>query len=481
MYHRNLVLCALLVIASIAAPPPPGARRLRPAHSQVVRGEPAAELYMYQQPVGPDLTRWYTGAKYEPKLGCYLGAFIDFDGDLRQTVTDANHIVHRDPKEFEAITGRTHATYFFYLGYGKPLPLAWVKHLAAEGKMVQVALEPNDGMESVRDGAYLTQLAQQMKASGAHIFLRFGAEMNGSWTAYHPDPALFREKFRLVHDVMARLAPNVAMVWCPYMIPTKGMDAYYPGDDAVDWVGVNMYSVTLHNNLWTEPGAEEHPCDLLRYVYDHYAARKPIMICEYGATHDAAAEDRTRASFAIRAILTLYASLPRIYPRVKCINYFDGDAIHFVPGHPYNDYSITDDPTITAAYREAISSPWFLGAEEPADDPPAAEPMPLLAGTRLSGLVHLTCWARGRSDRVVVRYFVDGRGIYAAALPNDWDFTWDSGSVKPGLHRITLRVFNSAWHVIASKSVLVRTGPALPVVPPPPAGSRHHARRRRRK
>ena len=481
MHYRHAVLSLALAIVAVHAwsahAPPP----VPPARSQVVRGAPAAGLYIYQQPVGADLTRWYTGAKYEPRLGCYLGAFIDFDGQLTHTVIDSNHIVHREPKEFEAITGRSHATYFFYLGYGKPLPLSWVKHLAAEGKMVQIALEPNDGLAEVHDGTYLTHLAQQMAASGAQIFLRFAAEMNGAWTAYHTDPALFRQKFRLVHDVMARLAPNVAMVWCPYMIPTQDIAEYYPGDDAVDWVGVNMYSVTLHNNLWSEPGAEEHPCDLLRFVYSHYAARKPIMICEYGATHDAVAEDRTRAAFAIRAILTLYASLPRLYPRVKCINYFDGDAIHFVPGHPYNDYSITDDPTITAAYRAAIASPWFLGAEEPADDPPAAEPMPLLSGAHLTGIVHLTCWARSRSDHVAVRYLVDGRGVYAAALPDDWDFKWDSGSVKPGLHRITLRVLNAAWRVVASKTVIVRTGPDLPEVTPPTPPRRRAGRRRRKR
>ena len=29
--------------------------------------------------------------------------------------------------EYEGVTARQHATYFFYLGYGKRLPLDWVR------------------------------------------------------------------------------------------------------------------------------------------------------------------------------------------------------------------------------------------------------------------------------------------------------------------------------------------------------------------
>ena len=49
----------------------------------------------------------------------------------------------------------------------------------------------------VRDDAYLRRLADDMKKSGAKIFLRFASEMNGTWTVYQKNPKQYREKYRL--------------------------------------------------------------------------------------------------------------------------------------------------------------------------------------------------------------------------------------------------------------------------------------------
>ena len=72
------------------------------------------------------------------------------------------------------------------------------------------------------DASYAHRLklvADDMARSHAKIFLRFASEMNGDWTNYHNNPAEYRRKFRLVHQVMRRRAPNVATVWCPYTFP----------------------------------------------------------------------------------------------------------------------------------------------------------------------------------------------------------------------------------------------------------------------
>ncbi|HLJ56681.1 MAG TPA: glycosyl hydrolase, partial [Chthonomonadaceae bacterium] len=205
-------------------------------------GRPEARLYLVRQPTTAEAARLNTHAKYEPAVGCYLGAYIDFDATLTERVRDETGTAHASPTAFEAVAGKLHAMYFFYMGYGKRLPLDWVRELARQGKMVHIALEPNRGLGEVRDDAYLRRLADELKQSGARVFLRFASEMNGKWTRYHGNPGLYRAKFRLVHDVMRKRAPNVAMVWCPYATPRWNITEYYPGDDATDWVGVNMYS-----------------------------------------------------------------------------------------------------------------------------------------------------------------------------------------------------------------------------------------------
>ena len=301
-------------------------------------------------------------AKYEPARGCYIGAFIDFDNMLNSPFKDQNGRVHQDPAAFEEFVGKPHAMYFFYLGYGKPLPLDWVKLLGQRGKFVHIALEPNDGLEFVENNEYLNSLADDMQRSGAKIFLRFASEMNGDWTNYHGNPTLYKSKFRMISKVMRNRAPNVAMVWCPYATPKYNISYYYPGDDAVDWVGVNFYNVTHHNNNVNAPSIYEHPTLLLSYVYHKYSARKPIMICEYGATHRSATLNYTCPYFARRKITTLYTALPTKFPRVKCINYFNGNNMDFLPLRAANDYSVTNDPIVLTSYRQAIASDYYLSA-----------------------------------------------------------------------------------------------------------------------
>lgn len=439
------------------------------AHPPAEAGEPAlpirkaqALLYLTRRPTPGEMAARDTRARYEPPVGCYLGAFIDFDPALKRPYRDINQTDHQDPTAFEASVGKLHASYFFYLGYGKPAPLDWIRSLASRNKFVHVALEPNDGLARVRDDAYLRKLADDFRRSGAKIFLRFASEMNGDWTNYHKNPREYRKKFRLVYSVMHRRAPNVALVWCPYTMPNWNIPDYYPGDDATDWVGVNLYSVTFHNNDRRCPCEYEHTADMLTPVYNLYSRRKPIMICEYAATHYASCEKRPRQDFALRKILTLYTALPRLFPRVKCINYFDGNAIHFAGDHAYNDYSVTDDAIVNGIYRNAVSPDYYLPTILPDSRPnpwhmPPMIPMPLRAGELLRGKVVLSCWARTPSDLLSVRYRLDGRIIYKANRPDRWQHVWDAGSVPPGRHVLTLEAVRRNGSVAASQKVSVRT------------------------
>lgn len=423
-----------------------------------IQGKPQALLTITRPLTPAEIAARDTHQKFEPPVGCYLGGFIDFDGSLKKTINDQNGVKHQDCGPFEQIVGKPHSMYFFYMGYGRRLPMDWLRRQAAMNKFVHIAMEPNDGVEIVKDDAYLNQLADDMARSGAKIFLRFASEMNGTWSIYNRNPAEYRRAFRVVYDVMHRRAPNVALVWCPYCTPTSNIANFYPGDDATDWVGVNMYNVTYHNNSIKAPAENEHPCDLLNYVYKLYAARKPIMICEYAATHSSAVEGVTRPEFAFRKILTLYNALPRLYPRVKCINYFDSNNLQFVTERAYNDYSVTDDATVNDAYRYGISSPYYLPAPMPDSAVPPPAPMPMRPYETLKGKAVFSCFARTPSDKVSLRYKIDGVVIYRAYRPDLWECSWDAGSVKPGKHILTLEVTDLRGKVVAKQSLPVITG-----------------------
>ncbi len=286
-------------------------------------------------------------AKFEPARGCYLGAFV---------IQDAN--VNRRMDLWEETVGKGHASYLTYTGYGRPFPIAWVREVRQVGSVPNIAFEPNEGLRAVRDNAYLRKWARAAAASGGPVFLRFASEMNGAWTAYSGNPSLYRAKFRLVAKVMREEAPNVAMVWTPYCMPKGNIPSYYPGDDAVDWVGVNIYSVHHHNGRLDFPAHREDPLELLRPVYQRYASRKPIQISEYAATSFCMACSQPMPGFAIQKMSRLYRSLPTQFPRVKMIYWFSWDTIS--GGAAENNYSVTANPEVLATYRHLTQSPYFL-------------------------------------------------------------------------------------------------------------------------
>jgi hypothetical protein len=442
----------LFVIACIYVLPTPCKLQALTRSGIGAYAKPQAILYIRRAPTVLEVAKKNTRAKYEPDAGCYLGGYIEFDNTLKRKVIDYDRVARRDPAEFEERVGRRHAMYFFYVGYGRPVPLGWIRWLAAHGKFAHIALEPNDGLDRVRDDAYLRRLADDLAATHARIFLRFGSEMNGEWTNYH-NPQAFREKFRLVYSVMRKRAPNVALVWCPYATPIRNIPNYYPGDDACDWIGVNMYSVIYHDNNRNTPCEQEHPNDLLATIYNRYSARKPMMVCEFGATHYSDCDKQLRPDFAALKIGTLYDALPRLYPRVKAINYFDlsTDGVH-------NNYSVTDNPSVLEAYRRSTADGYFLSEAPTAPGGPRTGiPMPIRKGELLRGNVTLSCFARGPSDRVTVQYRLDGTRIYKASHPMDWSCMWDAGTVTPGRHTLSLDVFDTIGRKVASQSLSIVT------------------------
>ena len=355
-------------------------------------------------------------AKWEPAYGCYVGAFIARDERLAPPFQDENHQKHYPPEAFADLTRKKHASVFCYCAYGRPFPTRWVAHLRSYGVAPHIAWEPNRGLDEVQDDAYLRTFADACARARCPIFLRFASEMNGNWTRYSGDPRRYKEKWALVKRVMERYAPNVAMVWCVNCVPETPIPAYYPGDDLVDWVGVNFYAVPFYDNDPGRPGLHENPADNLKYVYARYAAKKPIMVCEFGASHYSTADRKDRPEWSASRIKQLYSALPRLYPRVKAINIFDCDNVTYaMPGRQLNNYSVTDSDEVLAAYREAVADAYFLSeVKSGASSPVSIVPVPDAGLTVPRGILRVSAWARCYADRFSVTYSLDGRDLHTA-------------------------------------------------------------------
>jgi hypothetical protein len=284
-------------------------------------------------------------AKWEPAAGCYLGV-QDGDGGSAE--------------EFQQDAGRHLALVYEYDSYGDPFPMRWAEEQSSEGHAIQIAWEPND-IFAVKDDDYLENWARDAAQTQMPIFLRFGGEMNGAWTSWGRNPAAYRRAFRLVHDVMARLAPNVAMVWAPNAIPTENLDEYYPGDDAVDWVGISLYVVRYYDNSLNRPAWQDNPMNLIAPIYRKYAARHPICLTEWGVSRRSQIEGTNADPFAAARIQDLFSAIKVRFPRLKMVCAFDRDnLVDARPGRRLNDYSMPAGSLALAAYKDATADSYFL-------------------------------------------------------------------------------------------------------------------------
>lgn len=424
------------------------------------RYEVVAKPFVHEEADKGTMAMFDTKRRLEPAYGCYLGAFIDHEDSIKGTYRDEYGTWRRDVSSFNHLSGTHHALFFMYLGYGRQFPQKFVEHMKLNKAGAQIAWEPSS-LEQVKDDAYLHEFARAAKESKTPIFLRFASEMNGDWVPYHGDPKKYIEKFRLVAKVMHEEAPNVAMVWCPFETPVSIMNDYYPGDEAVDWVGVNIYSVPYWNDDPKQPAAWRNPADALRYVYETYSEKHPIMICEYAASHRSSLDQMDRSELARTKMAQFYSALPRIYPRVKAVCWLSMNAIkHAIPGRQSNDYSLLGDENVRRRYEELLSvEPHYLRTLELGEWTYAKSyPVELDDGALLPRRAALTAWVKLYDDHPTVVWKVNGQAVSQSSLPGPHRYVLDTRKLPKGEATIELDVFDDAGRLAAHVERKVQVG-----------------------
>lgn len=383
--------------------------------------------------------------KFEPRSGAYVGLYPAGKG------------FSGSPSGAEAAFGMKHAVYLTYTRFNRryadrtAFPLAYARKVKELGGALQIGWEPRGGLDEVRDDAYLRQFAREAAASGMPVFLRFACEMNGEWVPWHGDPARYVEKWRLVHDIMAEEAPNVAMVWSPNFLPRDNIDPYYPGDEYVDWVGFSLYTIPYSHGE-RKPGG--NPVDYLRPLYGRYG-HKPIMISEGAVSFYSYQLDEDFTRWGVWQLANMYAYMPRLYPMIKSITYFDLDKRTTDYDNQNNNYDLHDSPEMLAAYKKLTSSPYFLDAVADGAAPPRpvayrqiAQAGPLPDRVKLFVYVKLPL---GKQPYSVQLHAPDGKLINRAFAP-PFDMEVNMGGL-PQAGGLTVKVLDERDRLLTEKTI----------------------------
>lgn len=237
------------------------------------------------------------------------------------------------------------------------------------GAMPMISWQPLDGDASDNQPTYscaniivgqydgfITTWAQAAAAYQKPFYLRLAHEMNGDWYPWgtapgnpnNNSPAQYIAMWRHVVTIFRQQgATNVRWVWSPNAISEfstfSPFDQNYPGNEYVDWVGIDGYNFgTAYGSGWRTIS------EIFGTSYDALTAMttKPIMIAEIGASE----QGGNKAAWIQQGLLT---EIPQRLPRVRALVWFDVKRDI--------DYRVNSSPASLAAFRAVVKLPLYQG------------------------------------------------------------------------------------------------------------------------
>lgn len=396
---RFLLSFALLVAACASTPGGPALAPASTADAVVPSSEPSAIASSRPAP-----TTAPGHARLQPANGAYFGLNLDW---ANETVTEASERLGRSPAVWVQFVA------FPLDDAGRADLDGFIEQVATVDGIGLLTLEPHDGLGAVTVAAareLATILAGYWDTAGVPTFVRFAHEMNGSWYPWAQQPIDYIAAYRRVAAAVHELAPASAMVWAPNQgsgypftggrfavgpgtdtiadLDTDGDGAltgaddpyapYYPGDDAVDWVGMSLY----HWGLEYPWGENELPVpgtfgELIRgaeigahagiastpdfyavYAEDH---DKPLAIIETAILFDPSATGTGPSEAQLKTAWfgeVFDPATRSIFPRLGMLNWFEWRKHEPEIGRVI-DWRLGSDPELARSLLDGVAPGWL--------------------------------------------------------------------------------------------------------------------------
>ncbi len=219
---------------------------------------------------------------------CLTGAFLT-DNPTRENIDD-----------FKKSYGKKPFLVMVFAGWGDLVGENIIKDVYAEDCVLIVTWEPwNPATREAIDydkvltggyDGYIESFAERLKSSGGTVFIRFAHEMNGDWYPWS-GLKIGKEKYiALYRYVKSKFNAN-KLQHVKWIDPVNLEDVhaennqfklYYPGDDFVDYVGIDGYN---WGNTKSWSGWMDFK-EIFEKRYEEIIAlvKKPVLISEFSST-----------------------------------------------------------------------------------------------------------------------------------------------------------------------------------------------------
>ncbi len=439
---RWFSLCLSMVLAlallPVTALADESTTTLSSAHKDL---NPRTEIYAVTSAPGSDYPSY--GAKWEPQGGVYYGRIA-----RGGTLSNGQYgLANRTALSKESILSYYYNIYDSY-------PLEYWSYLygdlltdGSHAFLVNLNF-PYEGSDcdTILAGGWDGKLVQDLSYLGTlpcPVFLRIGGEVN-VWTTT-PDPARYIAAYQHIAALARTYSPNVALVFSPNFSGgwKIDMDSYYPGDAYVDWIGVSLYynryshtggNLTEADEIFMGVGSYGDPMLNVQQTVNLGALHnKPIIVTEGGSINEYSGSDNS--AWASERLKKAYSFLPMVYPQIKAMVYSDTDF-----GVPSQDYTIYDNPAMTAAYEAAVNAnPTLLhSCQGTASYYTKLSAYP----SQWSGVMQLAAYTYA-ANPLTATWYVDGAAV-ATAADYPYRCTLDTGSLAPGSHTLSVLFSNGA-------------------------------------
>ncbi len=205
-----------------------------------------------------------------------------------------------------------------------------------------------NGLADIASGiydSYLIRWANDAKASGTNILLRFGHEMNDPyrypWGPQNNKAEEYKAAWRHVVKVFQKQgADNVLWVWAPHLAYGFFED-YYPGEEYVDWIGtgtLNYGTVAPWSQWWSFDEI------FARYYEELASYKKPILIAEFGSL----TVGGNREEWYSKAL----KEFPSHFPQVKSLVFFHNNNDATTTYQTLNWYIINDKSVLDEVKKQ---------------------------------------------------------------------------------------------------------------------------------